>query len=52
MFQPASLLFVQQNDPSMLCDRFMGAFRIHSSTPFGTSEIPQIEDTLNTNTVP
>ena len=49
MFQPASLFFVLQNDPSMLCDRFMGAFRIHSSTRFDTSEIPQIEDTVNTN---
>ena len=29
--QLPSLFFVQPRDPSMLCDRFMGAFRIHSS---------------------
>jgi len=27
---PPSLVYVQLNDPSMLCDHFMGAFRTHS----------------------
>ena len=39
--QPPSLFFDQQNDPSMLCDRFMGAFRTHSSTHFVTDELPK-----------
>lgn len=30
---------VQPNDPSMLCDRLMGAFRTHSSTRFVTVEL-------------
>ena len=45
----SSSCFSRHHDPSTLCDRFMGAFRIHSSPRFDTSEIPQIEDTLNTN---
>ena len=36
--QPPSLLFVPPNDPSMLCDRFMGAVGTHSSTRFVTGE--------------
>ena len=36
--QLPSLFFVQPRDPSMLCDLFMGAFRIHSSTRFVTGE--------------
>ena len=37
--QPPSLFFfVQPNDPRMLCDRFMGAFRTHFPTRFVTAE--------------
>ena len=31
--QPPSLFFVQPNDPSLLCDRCMGAFRTHPCIP-------------------
>ena len=36
---PPSLVYVQPNDPRMLCDHFMGAFRTYSSTRFITGEL-------------
>ena len=35
---PPSLFLIQPNDPTMLCDRFMGAFTTHPSTRFVTGE--------------
>ena len=41
--QPPPLFFVQSNDPSVLCDHCMGAFRTHSCTRFVTGELPQFK---------